>query len=218
MTNLSVFQFESHQVRFVGTAENPEWVAADICQCLGLSNPSRALSSLKDDEKGITLGNTLGGTQELLTVKELGLYRLIFKSRKEQAEKFKRWVFEVIATIRKTGSYSVAPESRQLPPVRDVVEYLQAAKDIPTIANPIIRSALEQRLAEELGANRALPGSDSSDLVLVSVLAREMGYQLEPGQDARKHHEPAGQAQHGRYSVNVYDRTAIAETVRAFFR
>ena len=46
MTNLSVFAFEGHQVRFVGTAENPEWVAADVCKILGL-NTSEAVNGRK---------------------------------------------------------------------------------------------------------------------------------------------------------------------------
>lgn len=36
MSNLTVFQFESKEVRFVGTADNPLWVATDICKLLRL--------------------------------------------------------------------------------------------------------------------------------------------------------------------------------------
>ncbi|MEH2384879.1 MAG: hypothetical protein V7K14_03605 [Nostoc sp.] len=31
MSNLTIFQFESHEVRFVGTADSPWWVAVDVC-------------------------------------------------------------------------------------------------------------------------------------------------------------------------------------------
>ena len=38
---------------------------------------------------------------------ESGLYALIFGSRKEKAQRFKRWVTsEVLPSIRKTGAYS----------------------------------------------------------------------------------------------------------------
>ncbi|MDR0759387.1 MAG: hypothetical protein LBF74_04670, partial [Treponema sp.] len=41
-----------------------------------------------------------------LTVNEPGLYRLIFQSRKPEAEKFKTWVFtEILPQIRRTGAY-----------------------------------------------------------------------------------------------------------------
>lgn len=87
---------------------NPWWVAKDVCQVLELENASRALESLDDDEKGVTKCNTLGGNQEMLTVSESGLYHLIFKSRKEEAKKFRKWITsEVVPALRKTGSYSL---------------------------------------------------------------------------------------------------------------
>jgi len=91
MTNLAVFAFEGQQVRFVGTAEQPEWVAADICHVLGLDTslavngrPDRPNSGLDADEKGTAIVNTAGGNQEMLTVTEPGLYRLRWKTN--QAE------------------------------------------------------------------------------------------------------------------------------------
>ncbi|WP_341531409.1 BRO family protein (plasmid) [Nostoc sp. UHCC 0302] len=109
MSNLSVFSFESQEVRFVGTAEKPEWVGADVCACLQLSDTSKALETLELDEKGTKNVRTPGGEQEMLTVTEAGLYRLIFKSRKPIAKRFQRWVFhEVLPSIRKTGIYSVS--------------------------------------------------------------------------------------------------------------
>ena len=92
MTNLSIFAFEGQQVRFVGTGEQPEWIAADVCNILGL-NTSEAINGRKDrsgsgldsDEKGIVVVDTPGGEQEMLTVTEPGLYRLLSKSRKEIA-------------------------------------------------------------------------------------------------------------------------------------
>jgi hypothetical protein len=39
-------------------------------------------------------------------VNEPGLYRLVFQSRKSEAEKFKTWVFtEVLPSIRRTGMF-----------------------------------------------------------------------------------------------------------------
>ncbi|HEY8940294.1 MAG TPA: Bro-N domain-containing protein [Cellvibrio sp.] len=69
-------------------------------------NTTRALSRLDSDEKGIHSMNTPGGTQNLTTVNESGLYTLIFTSRKEEATRFKKWVTsEVLPAIRKHGRY-----------------------------------------------------------------------------------------------------------------
>jgi hypothetical protein len=116
------------------------------------------------------------------------------------------------------------PIARQLPPVRDYIEHLEAAKEIDNLTDPILRSLLKQACYEHLGATNALPVSDEDDLVLAAVLARDLGYKLEKGQDSQlgkwvvKHHEPRGKAQHGRYEVNVYSRREIIDTVHAFFR
>lgn len=66
-------------------------------------------SRLDDDEKGVGNTDTLGGLQEMIIISESGLYALIFRSRKPQAVRFRKWVTsEVLPTIRKTGSYSAA--------------------------------------------------------------------------------------------------------------
>lgn len=86
MSDLIVFGFENQQVRFVGTPEQPEWVAQDVCTVLEIKNVSDTLVKFDEDEKGIASIYTLGGIQELLTVTEPGLYRLIFKSRSRRSQ------------------------------------------------------------------------------------------------------------------------------------
>lgn len=112
MSNIILFDFESNKIRFVGTADNPEWVADDVCKALDISNTSQALESIPGDESGIWKTYSGEGTPlQMLTVNEPGLYRLIFKSRKAAAERMKKWVFSVVLpSIRKTGSYAIAPE------------------------------------------------------------------------------------------------------------
>ena len=106
---LEIFNFEGSAVRTqVDVDGNPWWVAKDVCDTLGIANCRRAISSLLDSERGGTTVNTLGGKQELSTVSESGLYKLVFKSRKPSAQKFQTWITsEVLPEIRKTGSYSV---------------------------------------------------------------------------------------------------------------
>lgn len=101
-----LFNFEGYNVRFVGTWENPEWIAQDICDVLEIANVSQALEDFDDDEKGISNTYTLGGSQSMLTLKEAGLYKLLFRSRKPIAKRFTKWVTnEVLPSIRKKGYY-----------------------------------------------------------------------------------------------------------------
>lgn len=123
MSNLTIFNFESREVRFVGTALEPEWIATDVGEVLEIQNIRQNLAEFDSDEKGVCTIYTPGGIQELATVKEAGLYKLIFKSRKPVAKRFQQWVFHhVIPTIRKTGKY-------ELPQV----EALQPKLSIPTL-------------------------------------------------------------------------------------
>ena len=108
-----IFEHEQFgQCRFVTINGEPWFVAADLCRALEIKQPTRALSRLDDDEKGVTTIHTLGGPQQVLIVSEPGLYRLIFTSRKAEARQFQRWVcHEVLPSIRKYGYY-VAPHQR----------------------------------------------------------------------------------------------------------
>jgi prophage antirepressor-like protein len=116
---LTPFAFEDHLVRIVTQDGEPWFVANDVCRALGLVNPRKAVGALDVDEKGVTIGDTLGGAQEMTVISEAGTYRLVFTSRKPEAEKFKRWLaHEVLPAIRRTGRWDAidgageAPEER----------------------------------------------------------------------------------------------------------
>ena len=100
-------EFEGKAVRMsVDESGNPWWVANDVCDVLGIANPRDAMSRLSDDEKGVALTDTPGGPQELALANEPGVYRLVMRSRKPEAEAFRRWLFhEVIPSIRRHGFY-----------------------------------------------------------------------------------------------------------------
>lgn len=110
---LAVFNFNGqNQVRTIVQNGEPWFVAKDICDILELGNVSQALSTLDSDEKMTITNNDShsgerGGAQSYLAVNESGLYTLVFKSRKPQAQAFRKWVTsEVLPIIRKTGQYS----------------------------------------------------------------------------------------------------------------
>lgn len=109
MSALMIFRFRKDEVRTsIGASGEVHFVAADVCKVLGIANARDAISSLHADEKGVANADTLGGRQKLSTVSESGLYALIFKSRKAEAQEFRRWVTkEVLPAIRKTGKFEM---------------------------------------------------------------------------------------------------------------
>src|SRR5262245_36520288 len=93
-TDLSPFIFDgTHQVRMWLDAQGwMEAIAEDVGVALGLTNVRMSLENFPEDEKGVSTTYTNAGPREMRTVKEPGIYRLIFQSRKPAAERFKRWV------------------------------------------------------------------------------------------------------------------------------
>lgn len=107
MNELQIFNnAEFGQIRTVQLNNEPMFCLADICKALELSQPSKVKERL--NEKGVNSIPTLTnrGIQNLLYINEANLYKTIFQSRKESAERFTDWVTtEVLPSIRKTGSY-----------------------------------------------------------------------------------------------------------------
>lgn len=115
MSQLQMFNFENNSVRVIQKDVEPWFVAKDVCDILGIKNVSDAVIKLNDNFK-TTIALTETGSNyktNALVVNEPGLYKLIFKSRKAEAEKFSDWLAEeVIPSIRKHGAY-LTPDALQ---------------------------------------------------------------------------------------------------------
>jgi putative DNA primase/helicase len=103
---LQTFFYKEKNIRSLKTEGKTIWILKDICDALGLKNSRKVADRLNEDEKGVTLIYTPGGSQKLTTVTESGLYKAILRSDKPEALKFKRWItHEVLPQIREHGSY-----------------------------------------------------------------------------------------------------------------
>lgn len=112
MNDLTVFNFESRPIRTYADENGEPWFClSDTCTALNI----RQYRVDRLPRKGVTNCRTLtkGGNQELTFVNEPNLYRLVFRSNKPEAQKFADWVYsEVLPSIRKTGSYTVANKEK----------------------------------------------------------------------------------------------------------
>ena len=109
MEDLQIFSnSEFGEIRTVTKDNEPMFCLADVCKALELEQVSRVKARLKAD--GVTTSKVidrLGREQEATFINESNLYKTIFQSRKDSAERFTEWVTsEVLPSIRKTGSYS----------------------------------------------------------------------------------------------------------------
>ena len=102
------FVFNSTQIRTAIIDGEPWFVAKDVCEVLGIANSRDAVSRIPNKDKGVASSDTPGGVQNLSVISEAGLYRLVLRSDKPEAEPFIDWVTsEVLPTLRKTGGYAM---------------------------------------------------------------------------------------------------------------
>lgn len=106
------FDFNGQSVRSVIRHGQPWFVADDVCRILGIKHtPDTVRKVIHEDQKGVDTIYTPGGPQRMLLVSESGLYKLVFASRKPEAEAFCDWVTgEVLPALRKTGFYALGME------------------------------------------------------------------------------------------------------------
>lgn len=113
MNEIEVFRNnEFGEIRTAVVNDEPMFCLADVCKALELTQPSKVKERLS--EKGVNTIPTLTarGTQNLLYINESNLYKTIFQSRKDNAEKFTDWVTtDVLPSIRKNGGYITGQET-----------------------------------------------------------------------------------------------------------
>lgn len=137
MNELQVFKNQEFgSVRTLTLNDEPWFVGKDVALALGYgkgkSLANAVANHVSDDDKGVTELMTPGGKQNLTIINESGLYSLIFGSKLESAQKFKRWVTsEVLPALRKTGQYQVKELSGQELMAKALIEAqsVLAAKD-----------------------------------------------------------------------------------------
>jgi anti-repressor protein len=141
---VKIFTYGKLKLRTVLRNGEAWFVAKDVCEILKLSDVSKAVARLGERMKGTSSIRTLGGNQTLLIVNEPGVYKLVFTSRKPEAEQFTDWLaIEVLPTIRRYGAY-ISPEKLD--------DYLNNPELLSNLAKAIRserqkRDVLEKQLA-----------------------------------------------------------------------
>ncbi len=157
---LIVFSFGSYPIRVAGTRREPLFCVADLCVALALGNPAMATANHPEEEKGISLTDTLGGVQQMVCVTEPGLYRLIFRSRKPKAEEFRQWVFrEVLPALRQTGAYVIPAPAAGLDEVGRTATFLNLTEQLIRLGSTVTKAGnLALKWLPHLRPGWQLPG------------------------------------------------------------
>lgn len=114
MNNIKIYEnIEFGKIRVEAINSEAWFCLIDLCKILNLEQVSRVRARLNKD--GVTISkviDSLGREQQATFINESNLYKVIFQSRKKEAEKFTEWVTsEVLPSIRKNGGYIANQEN-----------------------------------------------------------------------------------------------------------
>lgn len=152
-----------HSIRFV--ERSGEWwaVAQDVCEALGLRYVTKAMKSLKnvqqynvcDLNNSQVSSNGVRNMQTMNIIGEKDIYRLIFKSRKPEAEAFQDWVYETIRELRKASglegyeTFKLLDKEHQKEAMKKLHDSIAASREPVKVdyikANTIANKAISNR-------------------------------------------------------------------------
>lgn len=184
---------EFGNVRVVMRGGEPWFVARDVCTILEIANVADAVDALDMDEKA-TIGTNdsvndfTGLRSDSRLVSESGLYSLVFRSRKPEAKRFRKWVTsEVLPSIRKTGGYGKIPAS-----------YVGSTEDIVGALTKFLALHYADKNQLMLAVNKGVKNATGLDLLALSgteliaptqthlLTPTQLGKQLSPPLSAQK--------------------------------
>ncbi len=194
--NSSIFSF-AFQDRSIRTAQKDD---GSVWLCLGdcldaIESKTDINQAKKSVESGLgadtliklPLPDALGQEQNTLFVSESGATFLLSRSRTEAGKALNRFIHcEVLPSIRKTGSYSIAPQPPKLPSRELAVETAVAIdriQDILSKSNPRLAQILiDCAMNDVLESSRSImpvefPGDKWYGLVQI---ASKMGIKMNP--------------------------------------
>lgn len=183
--NVKVFNnSEFGEIRTISKNGTVWFCGRDIASALGYKQPETSVRDRvreKDTEKFRTLTNK--GYQTIVYVNESGLYRLIFGSKLESAERFQDWVFdEVLPSIRKTGSYSM-PTTPQGQIQLLAQGYVEMQKQIDTVSDTV--EAVRNEFTDFKQDCPLFP----VDMDRISRTARKKGVEVMGGKSSIAYHD-----------------------------
>lgn len=169
---------EFGEIRTITKDDEPMFCLADVCKALEISNVGNVKQRLS--EKGIHTADTLtkGGMQKMIFISEANLYKTIFQSRKESAERFTDWVTgEVLPSIRKTGSYQkkLSPQEMMriqlgmLDDVSDRVSKLENTMNIDYGQQKVLNDLVSARVIKILGGKNSNTYKEISRKVFAEI-------------------------------------------------
>lgn len=181
MSELQIFKnAEFGSVRTLAINDEPYFVARDVAEILGYSNPRKAIIDHVDEEDktdGVTIRDSIGREQTPVLINESGLYSLILSSKLPNAKKFKRWVTsEVLPAIRRHGIYAIDEVLNNPDMLIAALTELKAEREKTKLLTETVAVQKQQISEMKPKASYYDVVLNCKDLVAISVIAKDYGW------------------------------------------
>jgi prophage antirepressor-like protein len=202
MKKVQLFHFEAAEIRTMTDESGGHWFAAkDVFAALDIHwNGKRSLEPIRKAWQLVVSLATSNGNRSTTFISEAAVYKLAFRSSKEEAERFTDWIAEeVLPTLRKTGTYSLGSQLLPAPRVwektfpsefmRNVLKLYgqkyDAKKGTPQFVghfiNKYVYNCMDKNMTRELKGARNRFGDEDEVAFLHQFLA-------EPAREALQSH------------------------------
>ncbi|MDR1176017.1 MAG: hypothetical protein LBK83_11180 [Treponema sp.] len=171
------FMFENKSVRMAVIDDQEWWVGKDVAESLGFKD---AVNAIKQHCKGVVKHHplqTAGGKQQVRIINEGDVFRLITHSNLPEAQRFEKWLFEVVLPqIRRTGGCSTVGQTADLTAVNTFIKESVPRIKLLTSENARLHQMNRlyekaERLREQL-ARKNTPLTESEKRQILDCAAR----------------------------------------------
>ena len=97
--NCIIKAFQKNNILILKDKNKYFFRGSDIANALGITNIRSSIQNYNDKEKGVRKVDTLGGPQDIIFLSSHGIYRLLYSSKKKEAEEFRAWVGDILDDI-----------------------------------------------------------------------------------------------------------------------
>ena len=171
-------------ITILGDQATPLFRASDIGLVLGLSNINASIVDFDNTERVTISTKTPGGQQSITFLTEIGLYNILFVSRKPIAKQFKKWVCDVIKEIRLKGTYTLQQKNDELE--QRLTQANNENKDIENRNKESYSKLLKEKELERQKILLAEYDKDVSIVYIIKVKTYENGtYVIKIGESRR---------------------------------
>lgn len=163
MENTKLENWNGFAIRFVSVKDEWHAVLKDVAEALNYRDAFNAGKYLPAKYKGTTFWSTPGGTQELITVSEVGLYRLISRSNKPEAQEFQDWIYNTIKQLRQSVGLEAYEAFRMLDKQkqREAMDIIKNGIDKPERRHYIkVNSIANKAISIKYGYPKAIKKED----------------------------------------------------------